>query len=60
MKIMGVQFIPFYMELPDWLNRVLTHHYTPKEMMWVAIVGFLVGIGYGLVVKRRFRGKKRR
>jgi len=57
---MGVLFTIFVMGLPDWLNRVVTHHYTPVEMMWIAIVGFLVGIGYGLVVKRRLRGKKRR
>ena len=48
--------IMFYFHLqyvPDWLKTVFTHHYTPKEMTIVALVGLLLGMVYGWWVKKR-------
>ncbi len=41
--------------LPEWLKAVVTHHYTPKEMVIIALVGFGLGMVYGWWVKKRLK-----
>ncbi len=44
--------------LPEWLKAVVTHHYTPKEMVIIALVGFGLGMVYGWWVKKRLKQQK--
>ena len=44
--------------LPEWLKAILHHHYSPREMIVIAIAGFVIGIGYGLWVKQRLSRQK--
>ncbi len=44
--------------LPEWLKAVISHHYTTEEMIIVALVGMVIGMGYGWWVKKRLRRQR--
>ncbi len=45
--------------IPEWFKHIFTRHYAPREMVWIAIVGFIIGLGYGWWAKRRLKQQQK-